>query len=72
MIRIYKYILKQICVENGKYSIIHLLSPTCASLDNLKSRKKYNYLLKNTWMHIRYVNNQHHYDKIKDYPHVDH
>jgi hypothetical protein len=24
------------------------------------------------WMHITYVINQHHSNKIKDYPHVDH
>jgi hypothetical protein len=23
-------------------------------------------------MHVKYVINQQHYDKIKDYPHVDH
>jgi hypothetical protein len=32
-------------VGNGEYSIIHLLSPTCTSLDILKNRgKKYSYL----------------------------
>jgi len=34
-----KYSLNLHHVENGKYSIIHLLSPTCTSLDNLKNRK---------------------------------
>jgi hypothetical protein len=37
MLKTYKYILKLHHVENGEYSIIHLLSPTCTSLDNLKS-----------------------------------
>jgi hypothetical protein len=36
MLRTYKYMLKSYHVENGKYSIIYLLSPTCTSLDNLK------------------------------------
>jgi len=64
MLRTYKYILELHPIENGKYSIIHLLSPICISLDNQKT--------KTTWMHSKYVINQHHYDKIKDYPHVDH
>jgi hypothetical protein len=35
-------------IENGGYSIIHLLSPTCTSLDNFKSKgKKYNLFFKN-------------------------
>jgi flagellar assembly factor FliW len=66
------YILNLHCVENGEYSIIHLLSPTCINLDNQKV-KQYIIILKNfTWMHITYVNNQHHYDKIKDHSYVDH
>jgi len=40
MLRIYKYILKLHYVENGEYLIIHLLSPTYTSLDNLTSRGK--------------------------------
>jgi hypothetical protein len=34
MLRTYKYILELHCVENGEFSIIHLLSPTYTSLDN--------------------------------------
>ncbi len=70
----YKYILKLQHVENGEYSIIHLLSPTCTSLDNLKKvRKKYNYYFLNLPECIyKYVINQHHCDKIKYYSHVDH
>jgi hypothetical protein len=34
MLKTYKYILELCHVENGEYSIIHLLSPTCTSLDN--------------------------------------
>jgi hypothetical protein len=63
-LRTYKYILKLHSVENGEYSIIHLLSPTCTSLDNVKNKQKY------IWMHIKYVIN--HCDKIKDCSHVDH
>jgi hypothetical protein len=40
MLKIYKYILKLNHVENEEYSIVHLLSPTYSSLDNLKSRIK--------------------------------
>jgi hypothetical protein len=40
MLKTYKYILKLHHVENRKYSIIHLLSLTCTSLDNLKSKEK--------------------------------
>jgi len=36
-----------------------------------QSRKKYIFF-QIIWMHIRYVINQHHCDKIKNYPHVDH
>jgi hypothetical protein len=73
MFRTYKYILKLHHVENGEYLIIHLLSPTCTSFDNLKSREKSIVIfLKSTWMHTKYVINQHHCDKIKYYPHVDH
>jgi hypothetical protein len=39
MLRTYKYILELHHLENGEYSIIHLLSPTCTSLDNQKSKK---------------------------------
>jgi len=39
-IETYKHILKVHHVENGEYSIIHLLSFTCTSLDNLKSKIK--------------------------------
>jgi hypothetical protein len=72
-LRTYKYILKLHHVENGEYLIIHLFSPTCTSLDNQKKiEKKLVILKKFTWMHIRYVINQHHCDKIKDYPLVNH
>jgi hypothetical protein len=67
MLKTYKYILRLHRVENGEYSIIHLLSSTCTSL----GEKKNGYLKKNI-LHIRYVINQHHCDKIKDYPHVNH
>jgi hypothetical protein len=33
-LKIYKYILELHHVENGEYSIIHLLSPTYTSLNN--------------------------------------
>jgi hypothetical protein len=46
MLKTYKYILKLQHVENDEYSIIHLLSPTCTSLDNLKSKKKHSYFFK--------------------------
>jgi hypothetical protein len=47
MLKTYKYILKVQHVENGEYSIIHLLPPTWTRLNNLKSKgKKYNYFLK--------------------------
>jgi hypothetical protein len=36
MLRTYKYILELHYVENGEFSIIHLLSPTYTSLDNQK------------------------------------
>ncbi len=39
MLRTYKYILELHLVENGEYSIIHLLSPICTNLDNQKSKK---------------------------------
>ncbi len=46
MLKTYKYILKLQHVEDGEYSIIHLLSPTCTSLNNRKSMgKEYNYFL---------------------------
>jgi len=45
MLRTYKYILELHPIENGEYSIIHLLSPTCISLDSQKSKTKYNYFL---------------------------
>jgi hypothetical protein len=35
MWKTYKYILKLQYVENGEYLVIHLLSPTYTSLDNL-------------------------------------
>jgi len=74
MLRIYKYILGLHRVENGEYSIIHLLSPTCTSLDIYKIIIIIIIVifLESTWMHIRYVINQHHHDKIKDYFHVNH
>jgi hypothetical protein len=73
MLRTYEYILKLHHVEIEEYSIVHLLSPTCTSLDNLKSKKKTQFFfLKFIWMHIKYVINQHHCDKIKNHPHVDH
>ncbi len=73
MLKTYKYILEWHLVENGKYSIIHVLSPTRTSLDNQKSKKKETIVfLKYTWMHIKYVINQHPCDKSKDYPQVDH
>jgi hypothetical protein len=40
------YILKLHHVENKKYSIIHLPSPTSTSLNSLKSRKKVQLFLK--------------------------
>jgi len=40
MLKTYKYILELDPVENGEYSIIHLLSPTCTSLDNQKCKRK--------------------------------
>jgi hypothetical protein len=40
MLKTYKYILKLHHVENKEYSIIHLLSPPCTSLDNLKNKEK--------------------------------
>ncbi len=40
MLKTYKYILELHLVENGEYSIIHLLSPTCTNLDIQKSTKK--------------------------------
>jgi len=47
MLKTYKCILKLHHAENREYSIIHLLSPICTSLDNLKSKeKKYNYYFK--------------------------
>jgi len=46
-LRTYKYILKLHNVEIGEYSIIHLLSPICTSLDNLKGRKKVLLFFKN-------------------------
>jgi hypothetical protein len=30
------------------------------------------FLKRSTWMYIKYVINQYHGDRIKDYPHVDH
>ncbi len=39
MLITYKYILDLHHVENGEYSIIHIFSPTCTSLDNQKCRK---------------------------------
>jgi hypothetical protein len=45
MLKTYKYIFK-LHVENGEYSIIHLLSPTCTNLDNLKSKKIILYFFK--------------------------
>ncbi len=43
MLRTYKYILELHLVENGEYSIIHPLLPTCTSLDSQKSKKSKNY-----------------------------
>jgi len=40
MLRTCKYILDLHHVENGEYPIIHLLSPTCTSLDNKKKVEK--------------------------------
>ncbi len=40
MLRTYKFILKLQHVENGEYSIIHLLPPTCTSLNKLKRKGK--------------------------------
>ncbi len=40
MLGTYMYILKLYHVDNGEYSIIHLLSPTCTHLDDLKGRGK--------------------------------
>jgi hypothetical protein len=40
MLKTYKYILKLHHVENEKYSMVHLLSPTYTSLENLKNRIK--------------------------------
>jgi hypothetical protein len=54
MLKTYKYILELHLVENGEYTIIHLLSPTCTSLDNQKSKKIVIIVLKkNIWMHIK-------------------
>jgi hypothetical protein len=73
MLKTYKYILKLHHVENEEYSIVHLLSPTCTSLDSLKSKEKNTIIfLKFISMHIKYMINQHHCGKIKYYPHVDH
>jgi hypothetical protein len=36
MLITHKYILELHHVENGEYSIIHIFSPTCTSLDNQK------------------------------------
>ncbi len=70
MLRIYKYILKLHHVENGEYSIIHLLVQvwTILKIGNI-------YIIffkKSIWMSIKYVINQHRCDKIKKYPHIDH
>ncbi len=55
MLKTYKYILKLYHVENGKYSIVHLLSPTCTHLDSLKGRGKNIVIFKKSiWMHIKY------------------
>ncbi len=45
--KIYKYILKLNHVENGKYLIIHLISPTSTSLIALKVGKQIHLFLKN-------------------------
>jgi len=37
MLKTYKYILRLHRVENGEYSIIHLLSSTCTSLGEKKN-----------------------------------
>jgi len=52
MLKTYNYILKLHHVQKRKYSIIHLLSPTCTSLDNLKSRKKVQLFFKNLFEYI--------------------
>jgi hypothetical protein len=70
MLRTYKYIIGLHCGENGEYSIIHLLSTYFYKFGQLK---KVIIIFKNSiLMHIIYVINQHHCDKIKDYPHVNH
>jgi hypothetical protein len=56
-------------MENIQYFIyFHLLVQVWRAK---KSKKKYSYLKKKTWMHIKYVINQHHCDKIKNYPCVE-
>jgi hypothetical protein len=70
MLRIHKYILKRHHVENGEYSIIHLLVQVWTTF---KIGKIYIIIfLKSNWMRIKYVINQHRCDKIKKYPHIDH
>jgi hypothetical protein len=72
MLKTYNCIFKLHHVENREYSIIHLLSPICTSLDNLKSKEKSTIIiLKSTWRKIKYVINQYHCDKIKNHTCVE-
>jgi hypothetical protein len=73
MLRTYEYIKKLHHVENEKYSIFHLLSPTCTSLDKLKSKKKIQLFKKNLFeciLNMWLINII--VIKLKSYSHVDH